>query len=167
MKLTGKPEGIKVNKTFNEIRKSLNSIRAGKILLRKVKVIRHEKTIHCELAEWLVADFFDGIRAISGNQKGWDIQLQDGRKIQVKSHAKARTNGSNWTTLSPFSKGVDEILIIVFSPDYFILEIFQVDCKTGYSLCNQKRELTWPKLRKAGKTIDLAPFRKRFPFFFN
>jgi hypothetical protein len=78
-----------------QIQEALHSIRTAKRLLREVDVIRHEKTIHCEIAEWFVAKYLDGKRAISGNQKDWDIELKDGNKIQVKSHAKALTNPSN------------------------------------------------------------------------
>jgi hypothetical protein len=149
-----------------EIITALEAIRNSKKILRNYKIIQHEKTIHCELAEWIVAEYLGGTRAISGNQKGWDIELRDGQKIQVKSHAKSRTNISDWTTLSPYSEEVALIYIIVFTPDYFIKEVFCIDSDTAYSICNKKREITWPKLRNENKHIDLLKLKKLFPFFF-
>lgn len=149
------------------ISSALNSIRSVKQILKKEGVIRHEKTIHCELAEWLIAEYLSGTRAISGNQKGWDIQLENGDKIQVKSHAKARTNASNWTTLSKDPNGAKEIFIVVFSSDYFILEIFRISTKEAYELCNSKKEVTWVQLRKKGKSLNLKNFKKQFPFLFS
>lgn len=149
-----------------EISQALTSIRQSKKALSENKVIQHEKAIHCELAEWLVAEYLGGIRAKSGNQKGWDIELKDGTKVQVKSHAKAKTNPSNWTILSKHSDGVAEIFIVLFSSELFITTIYRIDVVDAYQMCNAKREVGWKKLKDAGKALELQPFKKQFPFLF-
>jgi hypothetical protein len=156
----------KIEIDSSSIPEALHLIRTARTKLRKAEVIRHEKAIHCELAEWLMAEYLGGQRAISGNQKGWDIELKDGKRIQIKSHAKALTNPSNWTTLSKHSEGVSEVYVIIFSPDYFIDEIFRVGVEEAYGMCNSKREITWRKLRTADKAIELIKFKKKFPFLF-
>jgi hypothetical protein len=60
-------------------------------------VLFHQKLSHVELAEWITAMHFNGNRAESGNQKGWDVITANNEKIQVKSHAKAPSNPSNWS----------------------------------------------------------------------
>jgi hypothetical protein len=156
----------KIAANSNQIRGALNLIRRAKQILKAQDVIRHEKAIHCELAEWVIEKYLDGNRATLGNQKGWDIELNDGIRIQVKSHAKARTNLSNWTTLSKHSEGVSEIFVVVFTADYFIMQIFQINVDEAYRMCNKKREITWKRLEKAGKILDLSLFKKKFPFLF-
>lgn len=149
-----------------KVHEALSLIRQGKAMLREQGVLRHEKAIHCEIAEWVIAEFLDGSRAISGNQKGWDIELLDGSKIQVKSHAKARTNMSNWTTLSAYREEVTDIYIVVFSPDYYIIDVFTINADQAYEICSKKREITWRRLEKEGKALNLNRFREKFPFLF-
>ncbi len=149
-----------------QIADSLNLMRMAKRLLRDAGIVQHEKQPHCEMAEWLVADHLSGSRATSGNQKGWDVELADGRKVQVKSHAKAATNPSNWTTMSKDMTGVSEVYIVIFSADLYIEEIFHISTEEANSMCITKREIGWAKMRTAGKSINLDDIRYKYPFFF-
>ena len=150
-----------------QFQKELDAVRKARTFLRSEKIIQHEKPIHCELAEWLVAKYLNGTRAISGNQKGWDVVLSDGRKIQVKSHAKAPTNNSPWTTLSGSSENVSELFVIIFSIDYFITAVYRIAMSDAEAMCNSSRQVTWGKLERAEKKIELPEIKKEFPFLFS
>src|SRR5262245_47591954 len=99
-------------KENNTIASAIDMVRRGHDILKDTGVISHQKQVHVELSEWVTAQLFNGDRATSGNQKNWDVVLPDGQKVQVKSHAKALTNPSNWTTLSKSCDGVSFIFII-------------------------------------------------------
>lgn len=159
----------RISKTATDpakVQQALSLIRQAKTILREQNVLQHEKAIQCEIAEWVIAEFWGGSRAVSGNQKGWDIELLDGSKIQVKSHAKARTNMSNWTTLSAHREGVTEIYIVVFTPDYYIIDVFAISADQAYEICSKKKEITWRRLEKEGKALNLTRFKEKFPFLF-
>lgn len=150
----------------NTISEALSLIRKGKSVLKSENILQHEKPIHVELAEWLAAEYYNGKRANSGNQKGWDIVLKNGEKIQVKSHAKADTNISEWTQLSKHTDGVSLLFIVVFSIDLYIKSIYEISIEEAESICNKHREVTWGKLERLNKALDLSPFMKQFPFLF-
>lgn len=135
------------------VQEALSLIRQAKTILREQGVLRHEKAIHCEISEWVIAELLGGSRAVSGNQKGWDIELLDGTKIQVKSHAKASTNMSNWTTLSAHREGVTDICLVVFSPDYCIIDVFTISADQAYEICSKKRN-NMAALGKRGESFE-------------
>jgi len=146
---------------------ALQNLRNARQTLRELNVMNHEKSVHCELAEWFVAEWTNGTRAKSGNQKGWDIELGNGEKVQVKAHAKAITNNSPWTTLSNHTDGVSEMMIIIFDIHYKIDEVFRIKIQDALMLCNKNREIQWSKLRKEGKEIGKKEFDEKFAFLFN
>ena len=62
-----------------------------------------------QIGEWLVETIYEGKRASSGIQAGWDVQAAH-KNIQVKTHAKAINNNSNFTVISSSSKEhIDEL----------------------------------------------------------
>lgn len=54
-------------------------------------ILLNKKDFTGQLGEWFVETIYDGERAKSGNEKGWDIKVAD-KYIQVKTHSKAKGN---------------------------------------------------------------------------
>src|ERR1700735_2371695 len=86
--------------------------------LRREGVLINKKDFTCQIGEWLVEMIYDGKRAQSAIQKGWDINA-NGKYIQVKAHAKAENNNSRRTKIDKNSaEKIDELIIVVFTPNY-------------------------------------------------
>jgi len=110
------PNKIKALKKFF---KALETLRAEGILINK-------KDFTCQLGEWLVETMYDGKRARSGIQPGWDVEA-NGMHIQVKAHAKAETNKAKFSAVNPRTKEkIDELIIVVFTQDYKLKRFYKI-----------------------------------------
>ena len=86
--------------------------------LRDEGILINKKDFTCQIGEWLVAMLYDGKRATSGIQKGWDVDVM-GTHIQVKAHAKVETNSAKFSAVDKDStERIDELVIVVFTFDY-------------------------------------------------
>ena len=76
---------------FSDYFKSLNH-------LKELGVVPNKKDFTSQLGEWLVETIYEGKRAESGIQKYWDVKVA-AELIQVKTHAKAKTNSARWSSI--------------------------------------------------------------------
>src|ERR1700741_4087433 len=94
--------------------------------LKEEGILINKKDFNCQIGEWIVETIYDGKRAASGIQKGWDVDVK-GKHIQVKCHATATGNNSRWSAVNNLTtEKVDELIIIVFSFDYKLKEYYQI-----------------------------------------
>jgi hypothetical protein len=113
--------------------------------LKNLGVTPNSKDFTSQLGEWLVMEIFNGERAQSGIQKNWD-GIVEGKKYQVKSHAKSESNKNNWSYVNyDHDADIDFIVIIIFSPEYKLMDFYKISWKE----C-----LTLIRLRKYGKVIN-------------
>ena len=105
--------------------KALDSFFQAMKALRDEEILINKKDFTCQIGEWLVEMLYDGKRATSGIQKGWDIDVK-GKHIQVKAHAKAETNNAKFSAVDKNStERIDELIIIVFTFDYKLKEFYK------------------------------------------
>ena len=108
--------------------------------LRDEEILINKKDFTCQIGEWLVEMLYDGKRATSGIQKGWDVDVE-GKHIQVKAHAKAENNSARFSAVDNDStERIDELIIVVFTFDYKLIEFYKVSWETAY-----------PKIKLRGK----------------
>jgi hypothetical protein len=131
--------------------------------LRTKQILVNQKDFTCQIGEWLVEEIYSGKRAISGIQKGWDVEI-DGRFIQVKAHAKAVGNTNRWSAIERESSVViDELIVVVFSPDYKLLEFYKAPwmiAKTFVKTRGRSKprsEINWSDLNNYKVAIDTLP----------
>jgi hypothetical protein len=114
---------------MKDIRKLLDSIYKAKVKLKQKGVLRSERFTG-ELGEWLAECAYGGKRAKATSQKGWDITLTNkngSQLLQVRTHAKGKTNTAAWTEIKPDSIELfDRLIIIVLSDDFFIKEWYDI-----------------------------------------
>ena len=131
--------------TNNSTRELLEIIYEAKALLKQKGVIRSERFTG-ELDEWIAEQAYGGKRAKATSQKGGDIELKiasEHQRLQVRTHAKGKSNKARWTEIKPDSiKHFDRLIIIVLSDDYFIKEWYDIP----------KKALRKPIITKSGKT---------------
>lgn len=93
--------------------------------LRDEKILINKKDFTCQIGEWLVEILYNGKRATSGIQKGWDVDIS-GKHIQVKAHAKAEGNKNRWSAVEKeTTETIDELIIVVFTFDYKLKEFYK------------------------------------------
>ncbi|MDP2606914.1 MAG: hypothetical protein Q8S00_30625 [Deltaproteobacteria bacterium] len=79
-------------------------------------------------------------------QDNWDISY-DGRRLQVRSHAKAADNLSQWTSVSTNYDRYDELVIVVFSELFLVRRIFRVPA-SDVALRAVNGRLRWASVRE-------------------
>ena len=93
--------------------------------LKDLKVLNTKKDFTSQLSEFIAATIYKGKPSTNSIQKDWDIELSDGSKLQVKSHAKATTNNNRWTPVPYLEDAeIDLYIIIVFSEEYKLKHFF-------------------------------------------
>ncbi|OJX49436.1 MAG: hypothetical protein BGO88_14415 [Flavobacterium sp. 38-13] len=127
--------------------KSMKALRDEKILINK-------KDFTCQIGEWLVEVLYNGKRAQNGIQKGWDVQVNN-KYIQVKTHAKASNNTNRWSAIEKeSSEKIDELIIIIFSPDYKLKEFYKVPWEEAILHINlrgkqkPRHEINWSSIKQ-------------------
>lgn len=143
-------------KALDDFYKSLKKLREEGILTNK-------KDFTGQIGEWLVAELYQGKRAESSIQKGWDIDV-NGKHIQVKTHAKATTNKNRWSGVKKDSpEKIDELIIVVFTHDYKLKEFYKAPWSKAKPLIKMrgkkktKPEITWNSLKNYRVEIDDLP----------
>lgn len=90
--------------------------------LRNREVVRTANNPTGDVAEALVARFFDGERG-SFSQKGWDVLGPDGERIQVKAIRITDRNARTRKNLSAIrDTDYDSVVVVVFNADFTVRE---------------------------------------------
>lgn len=143
---------------YSQIKNALADFLKAWLTLKALGVLNNKKDFTSQLGEFIVADIYKGRLAINSIQKHWDVELTDGKKVQVKSHAKAGTNKNQWTPV-PYCEDakIDLFIIIVFTEDYKLKHFFEVPWKKLYDLSIQdktRRLIRWKKLSDFDRLSD-------------
>jgi hypothetical protein len=129
--------------------------------LRAEGVLVNSKDFTCQIGEWLVAELYGGKRAKT-NQRDWDVEV-NGKKIQVKTHAKAATNPAQFSGVRISElNAVDELIIIVFSEDYRLRNFYKVPWEVARKKIQLrtktlKPELRWSEIKSYRQDISKLP----------
>jgi hypothetical protein len=91
---------------LKKVRDALRLIAEGERRLRQLKVLRSNKDIDADLAEWLSAQVEGGELASSRSQRAWDVEA-NGSRLEVKKDRKGEDNswrGRFWVAASTLSE---------------------------------------------------------------
>ncbi len=128
--------------------------------LRELKITSNSKDFTSQIGEWLVSQIFDGQKARSGVQKYWDLIVND-KKIQVKTHAKAPTTKARWSAIKyDESAEIDELIIIVFTQNYKLLEFYKVPWNVALHKIKRNKDrdvISWDDLYQFKILKDQLP----------
>lgn len=131
----------------------------------------NKKDFTCQIGEWLVEMLYEGKRATSGNQKGWDVDVK-GKRIQVKAHAKAESNKASFTAVhKDSSERIDEFIIVVFTFDYKLKAFYKVPWKDALPNIklrgkkNPRNEITWRSIRNFKVEKERLPHQEIVSLF--
>jgi len=96
--------------------------------LRGIGVVRGHIDPGAEYAEWLVAQK-TGAQRGQKNQKGWDLVLRDGIRIQVKHQQKADSNAHRhcWYIAEKTLEGADRFVLVDFDAHFSVRGMYIVD----------------------------------------
>ncbi len=121
--------------------------------LREQGILINKKDFTCQIGEWLIEMLYNGKRAISGIQKGWDVDV-NGKHIQVKAHAKAETNNAKFSAIDKnITERIDELIIIVFTFDYKLKAFYKIPWKDALphiklrGIQKPRNEINWSAIK--------------------
>lgn len=151
--------------------KALDSFFKAMKALRDEEILINKKDFTCQIGEWLVEMLYDGKRATSGIQKGWDVDVK-GKHIQVKAHAKAETNNAKFSAVDKNStERIDELIIVVFTFDYKLKAFYKVPWEIAYPKIklrgkkNPRNEITWSSIKDYKIETDKLPHQEIVSLF--
>jgi hypothetical protein len=137
--------------------------------MRQLNITPNSKDFTSQLGEWLVEQIYEGKRAESGIQKCWDV-IVGNKKIQVKTHAKANKNNARWSYIKfNINADIDELIIIVFTPDYKLKEFLKVDWKNALPLIKTEKDgdkIYWNHLKEFKENIKNLPGQEVISLFY-
>lgn len=145
-------------RTYALAREAIDHITSGKQALRNLKVIRSERLVG-EIGEWFAEELLGAKRADSTSQAGYDNRLGD-LKIQVKTHAKGDDNNARWTEYR-YDRGVfDELIILVFSKEFYLKEFYRIPEEIAYNSVDRTKKQTvlkWDNMNSYRIELDDLP----------
>uniref|UniRef100_UPI00404B95B7 hypothetical protein n=1 Tax=Flavobacterium sp. TaxID=239 RepID=UPI00404B95B7 len=119
--------------------------------LKDLNVIKNQKDFTSQLGEWLIAELFKGELALNGKQKDWDVKVGE-QYFQVKSHAKSKTTKrTNTDIYYEENANIDFLIIVIFSEDYKLNELFKIPWKRAFKLIttnNKYPVIRWKDLNE-------------------
>ena len=131
--------------------------------LHTLGILKSKHDFTSQIGEWLVETIYDGKRAVSSIQKGWDIDV-NGYHIQVKTHAKSEGNNNRWSAIDRHeTERIDELIIIEFTPYYKIFTFYKVPWTEAIkhiksnNIKSPRFELSWSKIESIKVNLDEVP----------
>ena len=117
--------------------------------LKQHRILRNQKDITGQLGEWVASVLFNARIAENGINQFWDLIDTAGLKYQVKAHAKASTTLARWSRIEYQEDApINFIVIIVFDPNYKLLELFKIPFSEAMRLRTDSLILNWSQVKQ-------------------
>lgn len=132
----------------SQIARSLSDLCSAQETLQRLGIIRSQRLV-ADFGEWFAAQLLSMSLCTSRTQHGWDLEAP-GKRVQVKTHAKAETNRARRTTLRKDVLEFDDLAVIVLTSTYRVRAVYLVPREAVESLApykDGKRVLVWSALK--------------------
>ena len=124
---------LNMNSEFNLAQNFIKSYIASKNGLKEMNVIRSEKDVKGDYAEWIVSKFLNLTLATSSIQRGYDAKDESGKTYQIKSRI-WKTHTQTRTTFD-FTHSVegefDYLIGVLFTYELEVIAIVKTDVLTA------------------------------------
>lgn len=91
-----------------------------------------------DLGEWYVAQLYSGRIAGSQVEKGWDVQLADGTRLQVKTQSYDPQN--RWNYLDSDRAHFDRLVAVILNDTFTLRDLYDIPVADLVSLLRTGRE---------------------------
>jgi hypothetical protein len=139
---------------------ALKNYFTASLRLRELGITINSKDFTSQLGEWIIEYYFNGKRASSGNQKDWDIKIND-KKVQVKTHAKSASTKARWSYIRKDEEAeIDILIIIVLGQNYKLKEFYEVNWFDAFPLIREHKDgpkIFWDDLDEYKIALDKLP----------
>ncbi len=133
---------------FESVKEALATYCKARQRLRELGVLRSDRSVHGDFAEWLVCQMFGFQIASSGVQKGFDATDAEGNTYQVKARIVQRLEQATSFDMKDPGHPFDYLLGIFLTPAAEVLGIIRVSYTEviGRASANPgRRSLRWTK----------------------
>lgn len=130
----------------------------AKNTLTSLGVKRNQRSIESQIGEWFVTRIEGGRVEEHPNNPDYDV-VADGQRIQVKTHCKAKSNKSTFSSVSyPNDAGIDILAIVIFDEKLKIKHYFRVPWIEVVQLRTLQKDgkyhISWSKLNAYDVPLD-------------
>jgi hypothetical protein len=132
----------------SQIARSLSDLCSAQATLQRLGIIRSQRMV-ADFGEWFASQLLSMSLCSNRTQQGWDLE-SSGKRIQVKTHAKALTNRARRTTLRKDALEFDELAVVVLTETYRVRAFYLVPREAVETLApykDGKRVLSWNALK--------------------
>lgn len=132
----------------SQIASSLRDLCAAQETLQRLGIIRSQRVVS-DFGEWFASKLLSMQLCSSRTQRGWDLEIP-GKRVQVKTHAKAEGNRARRTTLRKNALDFDELAVVILSNTYRVRTVYLVPRGAVETLApynDGKRILFWSALK--------------------
>jgi hypothetical protein len=77
-----------------------------------------------DLGEWYVAQLYSGTMADSQVEKGWDVRLTDGTRLQVKTQSYDLQN--RWNYLDSDPAHFDRLVVVILNDNFTLRNLYDI-----------------------------------------
>jgi hypothetical protein len=125
-------------------------------VLHATGIIRSRRYIG-DLGEWYIERLYGGVRAAGPTQKGWDVQLPTGERLQVKTRSYSPTT---WDYMDADLAHFDRLVLVRLTDDFTVRDLYEVPVgalvppllRVSHEKAGDRQTFHWK---------DLAPWRVR------
>lgn len=107
--------------------------------LSELGILRSERNLQGDYAEWIVAEFMDLTLSESTVQKGYDATDKEGNTYQVKSRIVKNLSVNTSFDISDINHQFDFLVGVFFSPSVKVLQIIQVPYEVVADICSENK----------------------------
>ncbi|GBD09490.1 hypothetical protein HRbin22_01745 [Candidatus Thermoflexus japonica] len=107
--------------------------------LTRLGILRSERTLQADYAEWLVAGLLGLELASSGTQRGWDAIDPQGKTYQIKSRIVGNLDKNTSFDITTIDRPFDYLIGVFFSPELELLGVIRVPYDVVRELGSQNR----------------------------
>lgn len=135
--------------------------------LKELGILRSERTLQGDYAEWIAANFLDLTLSDSPVQKGVDAKDSRGRTYQIKSRVIPDLNHGAGFTIRHIGARFDYLLCVLFDPEFDVLAIARIPYShvkkisravaSGHRLRWTRRSFEDPKIEMLYRIPDENP----------
>lgn len=108
--------------------------------LKELEILRTERNLQGDYAEWLVAELLNLKLSESTIQKGYDAIDKEGRTYQIKSRIVVGLTMNTSFDISDISSHFDFLIGVFFSHSLEVLQIIRVPYEAVTEMCKENRD---------------------------
>ena len=142
----------------SEVQSLLKDYLSSRDRLKELGILRSERNLQGDYAEWLVAEKLNLILADSAIQKGFDATGNDGKTYQIKSRMVTTIEDRTSFDFQDLAHEFDYLIGVFFSKRLEVIQMIRVPYKTVVELAVKNKtnyRFRWNRESMQNTTVEI------------